>query len=59
MANAEQKSDAVDPDALVVDTITVDQGPKLRRWRPRAQGRATRIEKKTSHITVILAERQE
>lgn len=57
VANAEQADDSVDPDGLFVKTITVDQGPKLRRWRPRAQGRATRVEKKTSHITVELAER--
>ncbi len=57
VANAEQGSDSVDPDDLFIETLTVDMGPKLRRWRPRAQGRATRIEKKTSHITVVLGER--
>lgn len=43
-----------DEDELFIETITVDAGPTLRRFRPRAQGRATRIQKKTSHITVVL-----
>lgn len=51
VANAEDKGD-VDVDELVVSKVTVDQGPTLKRWRPRAQGRATRIEKKTSHVFV-------
>lgn len=58
VANAEQaaRRDQVDLDIdeLFVSTIHVDQGPSLRRFRPRAQGRATRIEKQTSHITVHL-----
>ena len=57
VANAEQGNDSFDPDEACIETVFVDAGPKLRRWRPRAQGRATRIEKKTSHITVILANR--
>lgn len=57
IANAEQKSNGtVDIDRLYVKTIMVDQGPTLRRFRPRAQGRATRINKKTSHVTVELGE---
>ena len=56
IANAEQKSSGVDIDRLYVKTIMVDQGPTLRRFRPRAQGRATRINKKTSHVTVELGE---
>jgi len=55
LANAENRS--LDIDRLVVKTVTVDQGPSLRRFRPRAQGRATPILKKTSHITVVLGER--
>jgi large subunit ribosomal protein L22 len=51
VANAEDKGD-VDVDDLVVKTVMVDQGPTLKRWRPRAHGRATRIEKKTSHVFV-------
>lgn len=45
-----------DVDALVVRTITVDKGPVMKRFMPRAQGRAFRIEKKTSHVHVILDE---
>jgi large subunit ribosomal protein L22 len=54
VANAEDQGQS-DVDALVVRTITVDGGPVLKRWRPRAQGRATRILKKTSHVYVELA----
>ena len=54
VANAEDKGD-VDVDDLVVKTVMVDQGPTLKRWRPRAHGRATRIEKKTSHVFVEVA----
>jgi large subunit ribosomal protein L22 len=58
VANAEQAANRdnvdVDIDDLYVSTIHVDQGPSLRRFRPRAQGRATKILKKTSHITVQL-----
>lgn len=46
-----------DEDELYIETIKVDAGPTLRRFRPRAQGRATRIQKKTSHITVVLGTR--
>lgn len=53
VANAEQKGVA-DVDQLFVKTVMVDQGPVLRRFMPRAQGRATRIRKPTSHITVVL-----
>ncbi len=54
VANAENKGGRVDVDALVVKTLTVDQGPKMRRFMPRAQGRAFRVEKKTSHVYVEL-----
>lgn len=57
IANAVNGSDDVDPDELYIKSIFVDRGPSLRRFRPRAQGRATRIEKQTSHITVVLATR--
>lgn len=56
VANADQKK-VIDVDNLFVKTITVDQGPIHHRWMPRAQGRATPIRKKTSHINVILDER--
>ena len=52
-ANAENNHDLVADDLLIAD-ITVDEGPTLRRYRPRALGRATRINKRTSHITVAL-----
>lgn len=41
---------------LYISKITVDEGPKLKRWRPRARGRAYPIQKKTSHITLVLEE---
>ncbi len=56
VANAEYQKTR-DVDALVVKAIWVDQGPVLKRFRPRAQGRAYGIRKKTSHLNVILAER--
>jgi ribosomal protein L22 len=52
-ANAENNHDLVADDLVVAD-ITVDEGPTLRRYRPRALGRATRINKRTSHIKVAL-----
>ena len=52
-ANAENNHDLVADDLLVSD-IRVDEGPTLRRYRPRALGRATRINKRTSHIQVAL-----
>ncbi len=55
VANADQR-DSVDVDTLYVKEITVDGGPMLKRFSPRAQGRATRILKRTSHITVIVDE---
>jgi len=56
VANAENAR-TVDVDTLYVKVILVDEGPRLKRWRPRAMGRATRILKRTSHITVVLAEK--
>ncbi|MGV0872708.1 50S ribosomal protein L22 [Mycolicibacterium sp. XJ879] len=55
-ANA-QNNDGLDPSTLVVATIHADEGPTAKRIRPRAQGRAFRIRKRTSHITVILESR--
>ncbi|MEJ7875517.1 MAG: 50S ribosomal protein L22 [Solirubrobacterales bacterium] len=52
-ANAENNHDLI-ADEMEISEIRVDQGPTLKRWRPRARGRATRIEKKTSHISVAL-----
>jgi large subunit ribosomal protein L22 len=56
VANAEQKG-VSDVDRLFVKAVFVDQGPALKRFMPRAQGRATRIRKPTSHITVVLDEK--
>ena len=53
VANAEQGG-VSDVDQLFVKTVMVDQGPVLKRFMPRAQGRASRIRKPTSHITVVL-----
>jgi large subunit ribosomal protein L22 len=47
----------LDPDSLYVSQAYVDEGPTLKRFRPRAQGRAYRINKRTSHITVIVESR--
>jgi large subunit ribosomal protein L22 len=56
VANAEQNTD-VDVDSLYIMRVYADEGPTLKRWRPRAQGRATSIRKRTSHLTVILNEK--
>ncbi|BBX18545.1 50S ribosomal protein L22 [Mycolicibacterium duvalii] len=55
-ANA-QNNEGLDPATLVVATIHADEGPTAKRIRPRAQGRAFRIRKRTSHITVIVESR--
>jgi large subunit ribosomal protein L22 len=55
VANAEQNPN-VDVDTLVVKRVFIDEGPTMKRWRARAQGRAYRINKRTSHITVVLDE---
>ncbi len=61
IANARVKAQAAsepfDERLLVVQTAFVDEGPTLKRFRPRAQGRAFRINKRTSHITVVVAPR--
>ena len=57
-ANA-QNNNGLDPATLVVATVYADEGPTAKRIRPRAQGRAYRIRKRTSHITVIVESRPE
>jgi ribosomal protein L22 len=52
-SNAENNHELV-ADDLRISEIHVDEGPTLKRWRARARGRATRIEKKTSHVSVAL-----
>ncbi len=56
VANADQNPD-IDVDALIIRNITADQGPTLKRFRARARGRGSRILKRTTHITVILADK--
>jgi len=56
VANAEEKQ-VIDVDNLYIKEILVDKGPFLKRFRPRAQGRAFIIKKKTSHIKLVLDER--
>jgi large subunit ribosomal protein L22 len=53
IANAEN-NERLDPDSLLVAEAYVDEGPTLKRFRPRAQGRAYRIRKRTSHITIVV-----
>jgi large subunit ribosomal protein L22 len=53
VANADVKG-GFDLDKLKVEAVTVDQGPTWRRWLARAMGRATRVRKRTSHVTLVL-----
>ena len=55
VANADQMKN-IDLDTLFIKQITVDQGPTMKRYRPRAMGRATIIRRRMSHITVVLEE---
>jgi len=56
VANAENKK-VIDVDNLYVKSIWVDMGPAIKRFRPRAQGRAFMVKKKISHINVVLEEK--
>ena len=58
VANAEANH-GLDGDELLVHAAYADEGPTLKRWRPRARGRANRIRKRTCHVTLVLAERPE
>jgi large subunit ribosomal protein L22 len=58
VANAEHNYE-MDTDALFVKEVFVDQGPTLKRIKPRAMGRADQIRKRTSHITVVVGEKKE
>ncbi|CDZ99464.1 50S ribosomal protein L22 [Lysinibacillus sp. BF-4] len=58
VANAEHNYD-LDINNLVVSEVFVDEGPTLKRFRPRAQGRASAINKRTSHITLVVSEKKE
>ena len=55
VSNIEQHS-SVDFDLYYIKRVYADEGPTLKRWRPRARGRATKIRKRSSHLTVILDE---
>lgn len=52
-ANAENNDD-LDPEDTYIESIAVDEGPTMRRYRPRARGRATRIDKRSCHIRIAL-----
>ena len=54
MLNSEEAK-KINTDSIWIKTITVDEGPTAKRWKPRAMGRATRILKRTSHLQVVLA----
>ena len=58
VANAEHNH-ALDAGDLVVAEAYADEGPTLKRFRPRARGRATRINKRTSHITIVVSDMDE
>ena len=58
VANAENNFQ-LEKSLLYISKITIDEGPKLKRWRARARGRAARIEKKTSHISLVISEVKE
>lgn len=51
----QEEASKLDPAQVFIKEIRVDEGPTVKRWRPRAMGRATRIRKRTSHLTVIVA----
>jgi ribosomal protein L22 len=57
VANAENNHELVGED-LYVQAVSADEGPTIRRFRPRAMGRATRIRKRTSHLTILLTPRE-
>jgi large subunit ribosomal protein L22 len=57
IANAENNN-KMNRDRLIVSEAYVDQGPTMKRYMPRAQGRASLIHKRTSHITIVLAEKE-
>jgi large subunit ribosomal protein L22 len=58
ISNARQRDEQIDLDRLIVNTVFADKAPDrfMRRWRPRAQGRATQIVKGMSHITLVVSD---
>jgi len=63
VANAEHRAreanESVDVDAMYVKHAVINEGPKLKRFMPAAMGRATPIQKRTSHVEIVVAEREE
>ena len=57
-ANAEHNYE-LDANNLIISKVFVDEGPTLKRFRPRAMGRASAINKRTSHITIVVSEKKE
>lgn len=57
VANAIQVDENIDADKLYISKIYVDDGPIMKRYRPRARGRASRIRKRLSHITLVLSDK--
>jgi large subunit ribosomal protein L22 len=55
VANLMVKSKNIDEDTIRVSSVTVNEGPTLKRWMPRARGRADRIRKRTCHIAVVVS----
>ncbi|MEO6446620.1 MAG: 50S ribosomal protein L22 [Gemmatimonadaceae bacterium] len=62
VANAEQtaraQNDALDVDRLFIKKAIINEGPKLKRWMPAAMGRATPVVKRTSHVEIVVAEKE-
>ena len=58
MSNHSQKEDNFDSSLLYIKEAYVDEGPKIKRFRPAAMGRASRILKRTSHLTVVVGDRK-
>lgn len=58
IANAENNEE-LDAESLVVHRVWVDEGPTMKRWTPRARGRASQICKRSSHVTVVVKQREE
>lgn len=58
IANAEHNFE-MNPEELIISKATCDEGPTLKRFRPRAMGRASKINKRTSHVTVVVSQKKE
>ena len=58
ISNHSQKDENFDPSSIYVNEAYVDEGPKIKRFRPSAMGRASRILKRTSHLTVVVGDKK-